>query len=172
LRESAGRSFQKLYSFDFRFAFFAVRTLDFFAGLGDFLAADFVAPFFVVFVAAFFGDAFFVDFFADFSAVFLVIFLAVFFGAFLEVDFLRRGSTANGVITGSVTRLSAANGTVKLASSSDVRPEMLNCVSAIAMATCLTAAIVLSIENLFSSLSSSKARPPMFTSETTFTKVD
>jgi hypothetical protein len=89
------------------------------------LAADFVAAFFVVFVAAFFADAFLADFFADFSAIFLVVFLPVCFGAFFEADFLRLGIITNGGIMGSDTRPSAANGTARLASSTDIRPEVL-----------------------------------------------
>jgi len=58
LKGTAGRNFQNPYFFDFRFAFFADRTLDFFAVVLNFLPADFVAAVFVVFVAAFFADAF------------------------------------------------------------------------------------------------------------------
>src|SRR6478735_9324985 len=62
---SVDSNFQNPYFFDFRFAFFADRTLDFRAIFLFFLVPDFFAAFFVDFVAVFFA----------------VFFLAVFFGA-------------------------------------------------------------------------------------------
>jgi hypothetical protein len=64
LKETSGRNFQDPYFFDFRFAFFAVRTLDFIAVFLFFLAADLLAVFFVDFVAVVFAeDVFFAGFF-------------------------------------------------------------------------------------------------------------
>jgi hypothetical protein len=92
LKGTSGRNF---HFFDFRLAFFAGRTLDFFAVFLDFLAADFLAAFFVVFVTAFFADAYFAVF-ADSLAVRLAAFLAGVFCAFFEVGFFLGGITTNG----------------------------------------------------------------------------